>query len=436
MQAGPPVQGYVTDVAYPPHFHRETTPVWLHAAAAALGFRAADPAAPYDWCELGCGSGANAVLTAAANPRGRFLGIDVNPAHVAAAEAFAAAAGTENVRFLAADFAAAAEAPDAALPMFDFIVLHGVWSWISGDARRAVLRFVERRLKPGGLVHVAYMTHPGSSFLAGLQKLMLEHARHQPGGSEAKARAALALVQRLSEAGTGYFAAHPEAERQLEAMGRELPAYLAHEFLAEHWQPMHVADVMREFAAIGCGYLGSATLAENIDALSVPGHTLPLLREMPTPALAETVKDLARNQSQRRDLYQRTPAALDAAAHLRTLDALRLALLPGAPAPGALRFGTRVGPVEGPAELFAPVLQALAAAPRSFAELRTLPVFRDNPGLLNQVLQMLVWAGHAHWLRGDWSGAEPGFASGRELALEGGRWRLAPAAGTALQIGG
>src|SRR5690606_8475994 len=70
--------GYVMDVAYPPHFHKEIQPVWLNGQAQFLGATAPDLCKPYSYCELGCGMGINLLIAAATNPQGQFLGVDAN----------------------------------------------------------------------------------------------------------------------------------------------------------------------------------------------------------------------------------------------------------------------------------------------------------------------------------------------------------------------
>lgn len=415
--------GYVTDVAYPDRFHRELGPTWLRAAAIALGFAAPDTARPFRWLELGCGGGLSAMAMAACHPQGRFIAVDFDAAQIERARAAARAAGLDNVEFTAADLRDYAAA-QAGGPAFDFIVSHGVWSWVAPPVREAMLEIVRTGLKPGGIACLGYMSHPGAAQMQSVHKLMRECARQAEGDPAARAAAGLELLQRLAGAGAGFFAEHPGARRQLEAMRHEPREYLAHEFLGEHWQPQHAADVIRGFAAADCAYIGSATLLENIDRLSVPGAVQPLLRELPPGPLAETVRDLARNQSLRRDLYQKDAQPLPPQAHLRALDALAYAALPGAPGGGELRFDTRIGPIVGPAELFEPLLQALARGPHSFATLRALPAYAGQPGLLNQLLQTLVWAGCAHPLR------EGGAAHAAASAIPG--LALRPDLGTAL----
>ncbi|VXB48999.1 SAM-dependent methyltransferase [Luteimonas sp. 9C] len=383
------------DAAYPMHFHREQMPAWLHATATALGFRAPDLARPYRWCELGSGAGLTALVAAACNPSGRLTAVDADAAQIARARGIAERAGLANLEFVLADLRDyATQHGDA----FDFIVSHGLWAWVSDAVRDAILETVERRLAPGGLLELGYMSHPGASQLQGAQRLLREAARHLEGDVAARSATALSLLREFADGGAGFFAEHPGAARQLDAMEREPAGYIAHEFLGAHWQPQHVADVIRAFAGVGCGFIGSATPIENIDALSIPAALQARLRRLPPGPLAETARDLARNQSLRRDLFQRGAQRLDDAAHLDALDALVFAALPGAPSAlgGDLRFDTRIGPVTGARDLFAPALEALAQGPRSFAGLRTRAPYDAAPGLLNQALQALTWAGCVH----------------------------------------
>ncbi|WP_058834140.1 class I SAM-dependent methyltransferase [Luteimonas abyssi] len=431
----------VGGVAYPPHFHREQMPLWLHATATALGHAAPDPSRPYRWCELGCGAGLTARVAAACNPTGHFTAIDMDAAQIARARAAAADDGLENLAFVEADLRDPALRDGAP---FDFVVLHGVWAWVDATVRAAILALLQARLAPGGLVAVGYMSHPGASPLQGAQRLLAEAARHLEGDPETRVRQALGLLRALADAGAGFFAEHPGALRQLEAMERESPAYLVHEFLGAHWQPQHAADTIRAFAGTGCAFIGSATPIENIDALSVPAALQPHLRTLPPGPLAETARDLARNQSLRRDLFQRVqpgadaPHRLDPVAHLAALDALRFAALPGAPAAAdhGLRLDTRIGPVDAPGGWVGPVLRALADGPQRFEALRRLPPFAEAPGLLNQVLQLLMWAGHVHPLHAaaDTADMSHAFAMRAPSAPADGLQRL-PAAGTAVPAG-
>lgn len=390
-------QGYLAESVYPHHVQAELSPSWLSAVLAALGRRAPDPAQPFRYCELGCGQGLNSLLLAASNPCGYFVAVDFNAQHIAHGERQAHAAGLTNLEFLQADFATLAAQPPS--EGFDFIVLHGVYSWVSPANRLALRRFIEQVLKPGGVVYLGYMSHPGLSAFASAQRLIWQTAQASAGDVQQRLRAGLDALAQWQGAGAGYFVEHPDVARRLARQSSEDLDYLAHELLCEYWAPQHVAEVIDDFAAIDCSFVGSAAPLENIDELSLPAGCVPLLQRLSDPAQRETAKDIARNQTQRRDLYQRQGQRLAANEHRQALLGGCWAALPGAPRNGGLTFDTRIGPVEGDADLYGPSLQALAEGPRSFAELARRPELSGQIGLLSGALQLLTWAGHAHPLR-------------------------------------
>ncbi|PWR17837.1 class I SAM-dependent methyltransferase [Zavarzinia compransoris] len=384
--------GYIDDLDYPHFFHREMTPVWIAALLAGRGWPAPDIRKPYRWCDLGCGTGFGTALTAAVNPLGQFTGIDFNARHIAHAVDFAGRAGIGNARFQAADFAAAAADGDG----FDFIVCHGVWSWLAPEKREAVLDFIDRRLRPGGVVYLHYMCHPGLSAFAGARQFLRLHAG---AGSDRGARltAGLRLLADLGRAGAGYFAVHPLVLSQgVERALADDPRFLAHELLNEHWQPQHVGDVIRALSGIGCAYAGSANPFDNIDAVCLPGQTAAALAGVADAAMAETIRDLARNQGRRQDLYVRGVQPLAGQARIEALCGFAYAGSDRAPRGGDISFATPIGPVTGAGALFTPLFEALAAGPRNFADLARLPVFRGNAGAAWQALAMALFAGFAH----------------------------------------
>lgn len=448
-------EGYVVDRVYPAHFHREMLPVWLANTLTALGRRAPDLQRPFTWLELGCGSGFSALVAAATNPGGQFIGVDFNAEAIAQAQALAEAAGLANVRFHALSFAQALQADAVLLPPCDFIVSHGVYSWVSEANRQTLQQLVAQRLKPGGLLYLAYMSQPGATSFSAAQRLMRLATQHRTAASPQRAAEALALVQGMAAAGAGYFSEHPSAVREVRRLGDEALAYVAHELLNTHWDALHVSDVMAGFEAAGCEWAGSATPLENIDAVSLPAGTQPLLAELvrggASMAAVETFKDVARNQRQRRDLYQRAHPqgnALSPDAHRDALLAQRVALLPAAPAQvpagqGELNFDTPIGPVRLPMPFVAPLLGALQSGPRRYADLARLPAYAGQPGFVSQLLQMLAWAGWLHFVRADARGDEAQAAARLDAVLAahgvvpaGGALRASALLGTAVPVPG
>ncbi len=136
--------GYVADMGYTHGFYRELTPTLLSFVALTRGQQGPDVTGPLAYCELGCGQGFSMNLLAAANPTSASMRPDFNPAQVAGARRLAAEAGLSNVSFFDTSFADFAEEPE--LPReFDVISLHGIYSWISEENRKAIVDFIARK---------------------------------------------------------------------------------------------------------------------------------------------------------------------------------------------------------------------------------------------------------------------------------------------------
>ena len=160
--------GYVTDVPYVRIFTRELAPAWLDHVALISGVAPPWRDGQFAWCDLGCGQGLTAAILAATHPAGRFCGIDFMSAHIENAQRFAAECAIENVEFYAADFSDAAETD---FGEFDYIVSHGVYSWVDDQSQNALRRFIDRHLKPEGLFYVSYYAVPGRAADLPFQRL-------------------------------------------------------------------------------------------------------------------------------------------------------------------------------------------------------------------------------------------------------------------------
>src|ERR1700722_19306085 len=117
---------YVTDVPYVRAFENDLSPARLRLVPALNGFTP-PPADDFDYCELGSAHGDTTAALAAAFPRARFVGVDINAEHIASARELSRGGELGNVRFFERDFEDLAKED---LPDFDFITAHGVLSWV------------------------------------------------------------------------------------------------------------------------------------------------------------------------------------------------------------------------------------------------------------------------------------------------------------------
>lgn len=289
---------YVTDIGYLRSFHPDLAPSRLRLVAALNGL-APPPAEGFDYCELGCAYGDTTVVLAAANPGARFVGIDLNPEHVALAEQTARARGVDNVRFLERDFA---DVAGDALGDFDFITAHGVMSWVGPDKRRALVELAAARLRPGGLLFVSYNAMPGWAAIEPLRQLLLSRGGPE-GDSVERARQGLELAKQMRDAGAAYFTDNPPAREMLATMEKVGLRYIVHEYLHAHWAPMYFAHVAWDMATAGLHFVGSLPLPSNYRDLAIPPALAGVFEGVTDRVTFESLKDFAINEYLRRDVY-------------------------------------------------------------------------------------------------------------------------------------
>lgn len=297
---------YVTDVPYLPGITSELVPEWLDLAATVCGFRA-PRGSELRWCELGCGRGLTAVVLAATHPESRFVGIDLMPDHIDAARRTATRAGLDNIELHALDFAAAAEMD---WEPFDYIVAHGVYSWVDEAAQADLRRFADRHLAPGGLLYVSYNALPGWTPDTPFQHLLKSFAAAEQGASDTRVLAAAQKALVLLTAGAPALEQSGVARRWIDDIGKRPTSYLVHEYLVPAWRPRYVTDVRRAMASIGLEPVGSATLQDNFDRFVLTANAREALRDIHDPDLRELARDYFMNQRFRRDIFARSPARL------------------------------------------------------------------------------------------------------------------------------
>lgn len=364
-------EGYVSDVEYVAGFYRELGPAWLSLACLLNGVEPVPLDQSYRYCELGFGRGFTAQLLAAANPLGQFYAADFNPAHVAGARALSGEAALPNLTLLENSFEQLANG-EAELPQFDFIVLHGVYTWVTAENRQHITRFIGRYLRPGGIAYVSYNAMPGWAPALPLQRLLVEYADAFPNRADQQIRGATEFLQQLEQANASYLVHNPSVKKRVDALKTSNQHYLVHEYLHKHWQPLFHADVARELAAAKLNFVGPAELHGAYPAIFLTDAQRQMIERLPHADQRETLKDYLLNTSFRKDVFVRGARRLTVQRQAEQLAQWTLALtVPRAAASLSLKLPS--GEVHGVPQLYEPVLDALAIRPHTLAELVQLP---------------------------------------------------------------
>lgn len=235
----------------------------------------------YRVLELGCGNGANLLALAYYRRNASFVGVDGSAAAIARAEGHRATLELPNLRFVHADF----ECADRQLEgQFDFILAHGVFSWVPDPTRDALFELCARRLRKLGLLYLNYNTLPGWNVRGLVRSFLL--ARDNPALTlQTRAEHARFLSAQMASA----LASAPDhpymklMEREFRFLSDGDPTYVAHEFLASdnnaYWRSQFLAIAAQH----GFGYVADADfdresgrvpvgLVEQIDAAGFGGE--------------------------------------------------------------------------------------------------------------------------------------------------------------------
>ncbi|MFM9057678.1 MAG: methyltransferase regulatory domain-containing protein, partial [Planctomycetaceae bacterium] len=343
-----------------------------HMAPAALRHvaalnRVAPPAVAdgFRYLELGCGLGRSLTTLAAANPRGEFVGVDVNAEHTASIERDVATGGLGNVRVVTAPFGSL----PADLGSFDFIALHGIWSWVSQEVRDQVLAIIGRHLAAGGLVLVSYNSMPGWAHLQPIRGILRQYAALRQGDSLQRIKDALTYLVFIRDKHAKYFDDNPRAAAYVDALVKQDPKYLVHEYLNEHWTSFYFAEVAGVFGAAGLPFVGSLPVHTNFWDLCVRPEFQELFRTTSNRLVTEAHKDFCANTAFRWDIYASRPRMLaDFADRVRTADDLHFRVArPGTTLPWQANLGVVTSTVQGP--LYQALLDKLGTASLPISEI-------------------------------------------------------------------
>ena len=347
--------GYMADIEYTFGYYSELNPLRMQLAFlhAGLVFPSVGTA-----CELGFGQGVSANLHAAASVTA-WHGTDFNPAQAAFAQEMAAAAQSGACWY---DEAFAAFAARADLPDFDFIALHGIWSWISDENRAVIVDFVRRKLKVGGVLYISYNTLPGWAAFAPMRHLMAEHAQviaAQGQGVLGRVNGALEFAEKLLATNPLYARANPQVVERVKKVRDQNRHYVAHEYFNRDWHPMHFATMADWLAPAKVGYACSAHYMDHVDGINLRSEQQAFLVGLPDPMFRESVRDFMVNQQFRRDYWVKGARRLDAFARVAALRQQKLMLVTHRP-DVSLKVTGALGEASMSEAIYNPILDLLA----------------------------------------------------------------------------
>jgi methyltransferase-like protein len=286
--------------------------------------------------EIGCAVGGNLIPFAAAHPQAHVVGIDLSQVHIDLARRNVEALGLKNLELLQGDVASMDLAP---LGQFDFIICHGVYSWVPDNVQEAILAASHDSLAPEGVAYLSYNIYPGWK-----AKEIVRDAMLLRGGGKGTvdeklgfARGMIDFLEGVAPADSVLAKALAEY-RAIAKISRDY--YLVHEYLETFNAPCYFLEMLECAKEHDLAYLADATPSTMFAHNYGDNIARPLLNECGhSQVLLEQYLDFVINRAFRQSLFVHA----ERAPQIRyQLDRSRL---------GRLHFASFVPPVDGESRL-------------------------------------------------------------------------------------
>jgi SAM-dependent methyltransferase/methyltransferase-like protein len=233
-------------------------PARLAAVALLNGHDAPDPATA-NVLEIGCATGGHIIPLAARAPDAHYLGVDVSAVQIAAGASRIARLELSNIRLETKSVTAVSPGDGP----FDYIICHGVFSWVSEPIRQAILSQCNALLSPHGVAAISFNVLPGWRMLQVVRDTALLHAKRfaSPQEKAHEMRSLFAAMSKLTVETTSYGSIW---RKELAIMTANPDYYLLHELLEDDNTPMTFSDFAGAAAAHGLNYLGDANFLAGV----------------------------------------------------------------------------------------------------------------------------------------------------------------------------
>ena len=256
-QSAPKIANPYNEIAYPGHPYVQTHPDRLATLALLHGMTPA----PIEHCrvlEIGCGDGANLIPMALQLPGSDFLGIDLASLPIRKGREQISALGLGNIRLEEADLM---EFPAASGP-FDYIIAHGLYSWVPPAVQQKILEIVQNCLAGQGVAYISYNTLPGGHFRMMLREMMQYHVRKlaSPEKQVSQGASLMQLIARAQIEPNSYgILLQQEWEQRLSQRTR---GAIFHDELGEYNQNFYFHEFMAKAAHHRLQFLAEAEFSE------------------------------------------------------------------------------------------------------------------------------------------------------------------------------
>jgi methyltransferase-like protein/2-polyprenyl-3-methyl-5-hydroxy-6-metoxy-1,4-benzoquinol methylase len=241
------------EVPYDSHPFAQSHPDRLATVAKLFGLRT-PPLESARVLELGCAAGGNILPFALDNPNSKVIGIDLAARQINDGQKLINALGVKNIELKHASILDV----DASYGEFDYIICHGVYSWVPSAVQEKIMRIAQEQLAQNGVLYISYNTYPGWHMRGMIRDMMRYHVQRFLGPT-VRVRQARSLLDFLQQSVKQESSAYGVLLKQeVETIRKQADHYLYHEHLEEVNEPLYFHQFMDRANNHDLQYLGEA----------------------------------------------------------------------------------------------------------------------------------------------------------------------------------
>jgi hypothetical protein len=253
-------KGYYTDTGYTCGFYSQLTPLSIFWAA--LIKNHVLPIDSFRYIDMGCGQGYSLIMNAMNHPNAEFIGLDLMPEHIQHATVLAEKLDLKNIKFYEFDFLTA-DYDQLSIGEFEYVVAHGITTWVSENVRNGLSKVVDKALKIGGVFYNSYNTPYYWQQLMSFQHLARSFSKNNSG--EVAITKALEFYEFVNKLVPDFLDSNPHLREKFKSFSTASKEYLVHEFCNQNWRLVFFDEEYEINSKIKLNYLGSMNLTEEFD---------------------------------------------------------------------------------------------------------------------------------------------------------------------------
>lgn len=276
---------------------RKASPDCIATVSSLLGHKVNDPSKSRI-LEIGCGTGEHIITIASSYPESYCLGVDLSPVQINMGLEFIKKLQLENIELSVSDF------NNLKAEKFDYIIAHGLMSWIPINEQKNLLETIQKHLTNEGIAYISYNTFPGWHEKKIIREIMLGASNLENNIVE-RAKAGLLRLSQAELALKNDTSAYSVSIQEHHKKFQKLPIwYIAHEYMEPNNNPFYFEEFSSLLNTCSLEFLGEINL-DSMIASNYPATFSKILEKEENLIKREQLSDYFLNRSFRESLIRK-----------------------------------------------------------------------------------------------------------------------------------